>query len=116
MSKKSKILREVTLLQAIAECYNFNLRKKIGSEILFEVRFCDENDNSEDKDTRIVRFGKHWSKVEHEWKYLEWKPNCPCFGQNEKHWLSNLFCIKAMRENCIYGAQQGDFHVYEVEL
>ena len=50
-------LEEVTLLQAVAECYNFHPRshkKRIEFEIVFQ---------GEDK---TVWFGKSWSKIDHE--------------------------------------------------
>ena len=102
---KRKHLEEVTLLQAVAECYNFHPRSH-KKRIEFEIVFQDKENT--------VWFGKAWSKYEHDWRYYEGESNCPTFSQCERHFLSNLFCGNT-RKDMIYGAQQGGFKVYRVD-
>ena len=104
--KRRQHLEEVTLLQAVAECYNFHPRSH-KKRIEFEIVFQGEN--------RTVWFGKSWSNFDHEWRYFEGETNCPTFSQCEQHFLSNLFCGDLRKKEMIYAAQQGDFKVYRVD-
>lgn len=70
---------EVSLLQALSECYNFKSKSK---EILFEVVF---NDVS-----RTIKFGKHWHKVLKRYEYFIHETHCPCLGCTEEGFVSNL--------------------------
>lgn len=104
-------IEEVTLVQAVAECYNFKPKSK--KEIIkFEIRFFDNNNEMIEKK---IWFGKGWSKIDKEWRYFEGQTNCPTFSQEARHFLSNLFCSNLAREELIYGAQQGDFKVFRVQ-
>ena len=99
-------LEEVTLLQAVAECYNFHPRSH-KKKIEFEIAFQGED--------RTVWFGKAWSKIDKDWRYFDGETYCPTFSQCEQHFLSNLFCGNLRKKEMIYAAQQGDFKVYRVD-
>ena len=99
-------LEEVTLLQAVSECYNFHPRSH-KKRIEFEIVFPNEE--------KTVWFGKSWSKLDKEWKYYDGETYCPTFAREEKHFLSNLFCGE-IRKHLIYAAQQGTYKIYRVKV
>lgn len=99
--------KDYTLVEAIAEVYNFNPRKKCDSQIIFEV-------TDEDEPDTWIRFGKHWDKFEHKWTFTEQAKNCPCLGCEERHFVSNLMANGFAKSQMIYGAQQGTFKVRKV--
>ena len=103
---KKTYLEEVTLLQAVAECYNFHPRSH-KQRIEFEIVFQNEK--------KTVWFGKSWSEIDREWRYYEGETYCPTFSQCEQHFLSNLFCGELRKREMIYSAQQGDFKVYRID-
>lgn len=103
---KREHLEEVTLLQAIGDCYNFHPHSH-KARIEFEIVFPNEE--------RTIWFGKHWSNVDKCWTYYEGQTNCPTYAHKEKHFLSNLFCGN-LNNNLVYSAQQGKFKVYKVKI
>lgn len=104
----SQVNEQVTLLQAVAELYNFHPRSH-KLRMLFEIKFKDTN--------HTIKFGKGWSKLNKDWQYFYGQTNCPTFGAVEKHFLSNLFCCQfgGKQFPLIYGAQQGDFIITRIE-
>lgn len=98
--------KEYTLLEALAEVYDFNPKKKQESQILFEITV--------EGDDRWLRFGKNYSKFDKDWRYLEWERYCPCFGQEEKHFVPNLMTSSFARDYLHYGAQQGRFKIMKI--
>ena len=100
-------MENVTLIQALAECYNFKPRKKIDSVICFKIR----HPNTD----RTIQFGKGWSKLSHRWQYFVHESGLPSFGSDEKHFVSNLFCGELADAMMIYSAQQGKFTVTRIK-
>ena len=99
-------LEEVTLLRAVAECYNFRQRshkKESNSKLYSKAK------------TKLYGLENHGQKIDHEWRYFDGETNCPTFSQCEQHFLSNLFCGDLRKKEMIYSAQQGDFKVYRVD-
>ena len=99
--------KEYTLIEAFAEVYDFNPRKKHDSQIIFEVTDSDEPD-------KWFRFGKGWSKLDHKWSFFEHEKYCPCLSCEEAHFVSNLITNGFVKRQMMYGAQQGDFVVKKV--
>lgn len=108
----AKILSEAdfyknyTLIEALAELYNFNPKKKKKSQIVFEL--------TDDGVYKWLRFGKSYSNIEHKWQFFEHAKNCPCLSCEEKHFISNLMCNGFAKDRMTYGAQQGTFEVHKV--
>lgn len=102
----SVVGQEVTMIQAIAECYEFNPRKKKGSAICFEVSFPNEE--------KTLKFGKNWSRLEHKWQYFTHDTNCPVLQSEEKHFISNIFARDRAQKYMKYAAQQGRYKVVRV--
>ena len=98
---------DITLIEALAEVYNFNPRKKRDAQIIFEI-------TDEDEPDKWLRFGKCWNKFEHRWSFIEHATNCPCLGCEERHFVSNLMANGFAKSQMIYGAQQGTFKVRKV--
>ena len=96
-----------TLIEALAECYDFNPKKKKESQIVFEI-------TDDDEPGKWVRFGKHWSKLYGEYTFFEWEKNCPSFQCDEKHFVSNLMTTGFASRQMRYTAQQGTFKVRKV--
>lgn len=99
--------KDYTLIEAFAEIYNFNPRKKHDSHIIFEVTDFDEPGE-------WLRFGKGWNKLDHNWSFFEKTTNCPGFGCDEAHFVSNLMANGFAKRQMIYGAQQGTFKVRKI--
>ena len=104
--------KNYTLIEAIAELYNFNPRKKIGSEIVFEI--VDPDDAGTECEGDFLRIGKHWSKAEHKWVYFEHQRYCPCLQDEEKHFISNIMTTSFARRCMHYAAQQGTYVVRKI--
>ena len=101
---ENEIKNEITLIQAIAECYAFNPRKKKGSRICFEIHFPGEEGT--------VKFGKSWGKFPNGWHYFEKSGKyVPALRCEEKHFVSNIFCDRKMQQHMIYAAQQGQYTI-----
>lgn len=98
--------KEYTLLEALVEVYDFNPKKKRESQILFEVTV--------EGDDKWLRFGKNYSKFDKDWRYIEWERYCPSFGQEEKHFVSNLMTGSFARDYLHYSAQQGRFKIMKI--
>ena len=103
--KKLEYTEEVTLMQAIAEMYNFHPRSH-KETLMFDVI-------SREDDSIIVRIGTAYSKWDKTWKHFYSREYEPTFSQTPEHFLSNLFCSSDRR--LIYGAQQGVFKVLRVK-
>ena len=99
--------KEYSLIEALAECYDFNPRKKKGAQIIFEI-------TDKDEPGRWLRFGKNWSSVFHEWAYFEGEKNCPYLHCEEKHFVSNLMANGFATAQMRYGAQQGTFNIRKI--
>lgn len=102
----SVVGQEVTMIQAIAECYEFNPRKKKGSVICFEVSFPNEE--------KTLKFGKNWSRLEHKWQYFTEDTYCPALQSEEKHFISNIFARSGVQRCMTYSAQQGRYKVVRI--
>ena len=98
--------KEYTLLEALAEIYNFHPKKKRESQILFEITV--------ESDDKWLRFGKNYSKFDKDWRYMEWERYCPCFGQEEKHFVPNLMTSSFAQNYLRYSAQQGEFKIMKI--
>lgn len=104
---------QYTLIEAIAELYNFNSRKKIGSEIVFEI--IDPDDVGTDCEGDFLRIGKHWSKVDHKWVYFEHERNClPVLQCEERHFVSNIMTTPFAKRCMHYAAQQGTYVIHKI--
>ena len=103
--KRYKRTEEDTLMQAIAEMYDFHPKshKKV---LVFDI--VDDNGDI------ISRIGTFWSRWDKQWKYFESSDGLPTFAQTSKHFLSNLFCGKNQR-GMIYSAQHGKFKVFRAD-
>lgn len=99
--------REYTLIEALAETYEFNPRKKTNGQIVFEL-------TDKDEPGRWLRFGKNWSKLDHVWHFLTWEKNCPCLTSEEKHFVSNLMTYEFAKRQMRYSAQQGTFRCRKI--
>ena len=66
-------------------------------------------------DTYIIINGIKNTLTCKEWKYYNGETYCPTFTEEEKHFLSNLFCGE-IRKKLIYSAQQGTHKVYRVKV
>jgi hypothetical protein len=108
---KQHRITEVTLLEALSNCFQFNPKKKIGSSIQFNIVFYDDLDNPETEQTKMLRFGKYYSKLEHDWVYFEGQTYYPTFTTTEQDMVSNLFCGEVAK-HLIYGARQQCFKVF----
>lgn len=107
-TSEADFYKDYTLIEALAELYNFNPKKKAKSQIIFEI--IDENNGGCD----YLRFGKTYSSIEHKWEFMENAKNGPWLNCEEKHFISNLMCNHFAKDNMIYGAQQGTFKVHKV--
>ena len=103
----SEFDKEYTLIEALAELYNFNPRKKNRAQIFFKITTKDEPDN-------YMRFGKNWSKIDKDWHYIEWAKGDIALGCEEAHFISNLYARDFVKRNMVYGAQQGVFKVHKI--
>lgn len=100
---------EYTLIEALAELYNFNPRKKKNAQIVFEISEKIDPINNE-----IYKFGKNWAKFDHKWEYFDFQTNCPVLGCEERHFVSNLFTNSFAKKYMHYGAQQGTYRVHKI--
>lgn len=75
---------EVTLTQAIAECYMLSPKEKTGAVICFEITFPDGKES--------LKFGQNWDRTAHDWWYFEKMPGLPAFACEEAHFVSNIIC------------------------
>ena len=107
-TSEADFYKDYTLIEALAELYNFNPKKKTKSQIVFEI--IDEDDEICD----YLQFGKTYSSIEHKWVFIEHAKNGPWLNYEEKHFISNLMCNHFAKDNMIYGAQQGTFKVHKV--
>ena len=99
--------KNYTLIEALAELYDFNPKRKKKSQIVFELT---------DKGVhRWLRFGKYYNNIEHKWQFFEQARDCPCLNCEEKHFVSNLMCYSFAKDRMTYGAQQGTFEVHNDE-
>ena len=64
-TSKADFYKNYTLIEALAELYNFNPKKKAKSQIIFEI--IDENNGGYD----YLRFGKTYNSIEHKWEFME---------------------------------------------
>jgi hypothetical protein len=103
--KTSIIGQEVTLTQAVAECYAFSPRKKTGAVICFEITFPDG--------TRSLKFGKNWHRVLKKWQYFEKMPGLPAFACEEAHFIPNI--VSSAGIPLVYSAQQGKQKIVRIE-
>ena len=101
----SAIGQEVTLTQAVAECYYFSPRKKTGAIICFEITFPDG--------TRSLKFGKNWNRALKRWQYFEKMPGLPAFACEEAHFVSNIIC--SVGSPLVYSAQQGKQKIVRIK-
>ena len=108
----SDTTKTCTLIEALAELYSFNPRKKVGQEIVFEIT--DPYDAETDNEGDYLRIGKHWSKFEHKWVYFEHQRNRPCVQDTDRHFVSNFMTTNFAQRCMHYGAQQGTYIVRKI--
>ena len=103
MKEVKKVGAEYTLIEALAECFSFNPRKKKLQEIVFKIT---DPDSSE-----YVMFGKNWSKNEGKWVYFTKDTYGPALVSEDRHFVSNLFSFTFAHNFMTYAAQQGRYVV-----
>lgn len=109
---EDELSKEYLLIEALSELYNFNPRKKIGSEIVFEIT--DPDDVGTAHEGESLRIGKHWHKVLGQWTYFKCQSNEPCLGCEEKHFVSNIMTTSYAQRVMRYAAQQGTYVIRKV--